>query len=247
MKSKVLISGGTGEIGTSIVDELVKNNHEIIILTRNPPTTLSDSKIEYLKCDLNNENDLNQIIENIKHNNINIYSLIICSGVNHINKIEAYTFDQINNIVQTNLTAPIHLIKSILPFLKKNKKSNIIIISSQAGIDPQVYNLVYSAAKSGLINLTKGLAKELGIFNIAVNCICPGDIESEMMNQAIDKLEKIEDKSKSDIKDTINCNIPIGRFGEVHEISSVVKYLVECQNSYLTGSNIVIAGGRTCH
>ncbi|HNW40259.1 MAG TPA: SDR family oxidoreductase, partial [Candidatus Omnitrophota bacterium] len=116
----------------------------------------------------------------------------------------------------------------LFPMLRE-KRGRIVIISSTSGQIGQAGQVNYSASKAGLIGAAKALAREVGKKNIFVNVVCPGVIETEMT----DKLPK----------DKILPLIPLGRFGKVEEVASVVNFLCTEEDMYIHGQIIGINGG----
>ena len=132
-----------------------------------------------------------------------------------------------------NLIAPLKLIQKVSENMKINNYGKIVNISSIWGIRSKEYRTLYSATKFGLNGITKSLARELGNYNILVNSIAPGYVNTEMTKMNV---------SKEDQK-IIKRNIPLQRFAEPEEIAQLVHFLVSDNNTYITGETITIDGG----
>ncbi|ENM5839698.1 SDR family oxidoreductase [Vibrio mimicus] len=131
-----------------------------------------------------------------------------------------------------NLSGAFYMCREVLPFMKECNSGNIVNISSaSARFGGELAGVDYIASKSGLIGLTKGLAYELKGFNIHVNAIAPGRIETDMTN-------------KADVEaDWARNNIPLGRLGRPREIAKLVKFLGSDDSSYIHGATIDCNGG----
>jgi 3-oxoacyl-[acyl-carrier protein] reductase len=162
--------------------------------------------------------------------------LVNNAGINYLAALEEITPDTMEAMVQVNLTAPLRLIKGLVPAMKKNRYGRIVNLSSIFGIVSKERRLLYTTTKSALIGMTKTLALELGGHNILVNCIAPGYVLTELTRQ---------NNSPEEI-DRISATIPMKRMAEPSEIAEVIAFLCSDKNTYITGQTIVVDGGFTC-
>lgn len=220
MKNKVvLVTGGSRGIGKAIVSLLKKEGYSVLSPTRDKLNLFDNSSIEkYIK----------------QNKDIKIDIIINNAGINHPQWIDEMTDDNIKNTIQINLEAPIRLIRGFVTNMKKNKWGRIINMSSAFGIVARGKQTLYSSTKHGINGLTKALALELAEYNILVNSVCPGFAATEMV------LRNPPEKVKMIEKD-----IPLGRLVKPIEIARLVKFLISEDNTYITGSNIIIDGGFT--
>lgn len=219
MAKYILITGSSRGIGKAIKEVLEKNN-EYICLTPNREV-----------LDLNNQKSVDKYLVNISK--YNIYGLVNCAGINIIGDINSIEDVQIDDMFNINLKTPLKLIKAVSKIMKENNCGKIVNISSIWGIRSKEYRTLYSSTKFALNGITKSLARELGRYNILVNSIAPGYINTEMTQQNVSKEEQLK------IKETI----PLNRFGEPEEIAKLVEFLISENNSYITGETITIDGG----
>lgn len=135
-----------------------------------------------------------------------------------------------HEVIETNLTGYFNMARSCIVNMMKRKAGNIINISSVAGVVGTARQANYSSAKAGIIGFTKSLAKEVGPYNIRVNAVAPGYIETDMTRDLRQRegLEKL---------------IPSGRFGLPEEVARVVSFLACGGSSYITGQVIKVDGG----
>jgi len=136
------------------------------------------------------------------------------------------------DVINTNLDGVFNLTKATLVTLLKQKSGNIVNITSVSGKIGLPRQTNYSAAKAGIIGFTKALAKEVGPYNIRVNAVAPGFIETDMLKDL-----------KKEYVDMMLAQVPLGRFGKAEEVAKVVKFLVSEESKYVTGQTIVIDGG----
>ena len=161
--------------------------------------------------------------------------LVNNAGINKDGFLMTTKLEDIQRIVDTNLLGTIRSCKMVIPHMIKNKSGKIINIASVAGIKGSIGQTAYSATKAGIIGLTRSLALELSRFNIQVNAVAPGFINTEMT-------KKLPERVKSEYANTI----PIKRFGEAAEVANLVKFLCSDECSYILGQTIVIDGGLSC-
>ena len=135
-------------------------------------------------------------------------------------------------VIDTNLTGVYNLTRSAITGFLKQKSGNIINISSVSGIIGLPRQTNYSASKAGMIGFTKALAKEVAPYNIRVNAIAAGFIETDMTKEL-----------KETFKNQMLTQIPLSRFGKAEEVAKAVKFLAGEESNYITGQVIVIDGG----
>jgi 3-oxoacyl-[acyl-carrier protein] reductase len=135
-------------------------------------------------------------------------------------------------VINTNLIGTINLSRAAIITLVKQKEGNIVNITSVSGITGLPRQTNYSASKAGIIGFTKALAKEVAPYNIRVNAVAPGFIETDMLADL-----------KDELKNKVMGKIPLARFGKSEEVAKVVKFLVSDMAGYITGQTIVLDGG----
>jgi len=153
--------------------------------------------------------------------------------------IGAVTESHWDLVVDTNLKGTFLCTQAAVKFMKEQKSGKIVNISSQAArMGDLVTSPHYTAAKAGVLGLTKHVAKEVGRYGISVNAICPGFIMSGP------RMERIwQERRETGTADEILKQIPLGRIGKVEEVARVVIFLCSDDASYITGATIDVNGG----
>ncbi|KPK43040.1 MAG: hypothetical protein AMJ78_00310 [Omnitrophica WOR_2 bacterium SM23_29] len=140
--------------------------------------------------------------------------------------------DDWQKVIDTNLGGVFNLTSAVITGFLKQNSGNIINITSVSGIVGMSQQTNYSASKAGVIGFTKALAKEVAKYNIRVNAVAPGYIETDMVKRLKEKR-----------RDELQKNIPLNRFGQPEEVAKAVKFLVSESADYITGQTIIIDGG----
>jgi 3-oxoacyl-[acyl-carrier protein] reductase len=140
--------------------------------------------------------------------------------------------DDWNSLLHTNLTSLFNCCRTVIRKMIPQRKGKIINISSISGILGTSGQTNYAATKGGVISFTKALAREIGPFNIHVNAVAPGLIESDVVSRM--PKEKVEAITKSS---------SLGRIGKPEEVAQAVLFLASEQSNYITGQTIIVDGG----
>ncbi|HEU5342798.1 MAG TPA: 3-oxoacyl-ACP reductase family protein [Ktedonobacterales bacterium] len=157
--------------------------------------------------------------------------LVNNAGITVDRTLKNLTIADWNVVVQTNLNGYFYTMKAALPHFMEQKHGKIIHISSFVGKSGNFGQANYSAAKAGIIGLTKTAAIEMARYNVTVNAVCPGFTETEMYTQVPEH-----------VKEQIVRRIPLGRVGTAHEVARAVRFLI-VDGDYITGSSLDINGG----
>ncbi len=218
-KLKVFITGASQGIGLSIATLFADHGHTVIA----PPREVLDlSDITSVRdYTSGHPNDFDVLINN--------------AGINPLQGILGIEYEAYLEIFQTNLFSGLELIKWCVPHWQQTRCGHVINISSIWGSVSKPRRLLYGASKSAVNNITKNLALELGEFNVLVNAIAPGFINTELtsLNNTPADLEKIREQ------------IPLRRLAEPVEVARLA-YFLGTRNTFITGQTIHIDGGYTC-
>lgn len=237
MTKNVLVTGVSKGIGKEIARGLKEAGFNLFLTSKNAELLRDTAKelgVEnFLTCDLADGNDLKNLGDWIKAKNIDV--LINNAGEYIYGAIETMTFEKMSHILDVNLLAPTYLSSVAAVNMKSKKWGRIINIGSISGVMGESYASLYSASKAGMSGLTKALALELAEFNITVNTINPGWVETEL------GLKSIEDSDFS-LEETLET-IPQKRFVKPEEIEKLIEYLISENAKGITGQGINLCAG----
>ena len=234
-----IVTGGAQGFGLAITKRFIESGAKVLIW---------DKDTEYLnKADLKNTHKIevdvsnyksveNAFAESLTHEN-KIDILINNAGIAGPNfKTWDYPLEEWQKVIDIDLTGVFYCCKTIVPHFIKNNYGRIVNISSIAGKEGNPNAMPYSAAKAGVIALTKSLGKELAENNISVNCVTPAPAKTRIFDQITQ--EHI---------DYMLSKIPRNRFVLVEELASLVAWMSSEENSYTTGSTFDLSGGRATY
>jgi acetoacetyl-CoA reductase len=159
--------------------------------------------------------------------------LVNNAGITRDGTLHKMTYDQWSAVIRTNLDSMFCMTRPLIEGMRDRNYGRIINISSINGQKGQAGQTNYSAAKAGVIGFTKALAQENARKGITVNCICPGYIDTEMVQAVPPK-----------VLESIISSIPVGRLGKAEEIASMVVYLASEQAAFVTGSVMTVNGAQ---
>ncbi len=230
----VLVTGGTRGSGAAIAKQFRANNANVIATGTNTDGLKIDNKIKYKTLDFSSEESTDIFIRFL--NDLPTVDVLINNaGINKVDQISEINKDDWDLLNKINLRGPFLLTKAVSKIMKKNRSGHIINISSIFGVVSKSGRTSYSSTKSGLIGLTKAVALDLAPFNIVVNSVSPGFVDTELTRKILNASEINE----------IEKTIPQKRFASPDEIAKIVILLSSEHNTYINGQNIIIDGGYT--
>ncbi len=231
----VLITGASRGIGAATARVFAENGYRVVINYKS-----SKQKAEALAeeiggiaicADVADSKQVSAMIEEIRQKVGGVDILVNNAGFAQFSMFDALTDEQWQSMMNVTLSGAFYCIRGVLPNMIHKKSGAIINISSIWGICGSACEVAYSAAKAGLIGMTKALAKEVGPSGITVNCVAPGMIDTEM-NQTLDSNTIAELCSET----------PLGRMGTPEDIAKTILFLAE-DGHFITGQVISPNGG----
>ena len=239
-KKVAVVTGGIQGFGLAVVERFLRSGAEVVIWEKDK-NLLDNFNIEgnvhKVQTDVSNfdsvEQSTDQTIKLFGQIDILINNAGI-AGPNH--KTWEYPIEDWQQVIDIDLNGVFYCCKSVVPNMISNNYGRIVNVASIAGKEGNPNAMPYSAAKAGVIALTKSLGKELADKNIAVNCVTPAAAKTRIFDQI----------SQEHI-DYMLSKIPRNRFLKVEELASMVSWLVSEENSYTTGAVFDLSGGRATY
>ena len=234
-----IVTGGAQGFGLAITKRFIESGARVLIWDKDTEylNKVDLKNIQKIEVDVSNYKSVeNAFAESLTHEN-KIDILINNAGIAGPNfKTWDYPLEEWQKVTDIDLSGVFYCCKTIVPHFIKNNYGRIVNISSIAGKEGNPNAMPYSAAKAGVIALTKSLGKELAENNISVNCVTPAPAKTRIFDQITQ--EHI---------DYMLSKIPRNRFVLVEELASLVAWMSSEENSYTTGSTFDLSGGRATY
>ena len=233
-----VVTGGASGIGLATTKKLLSEGANVVILDLKMDEEIINSlgeNVLYLKCDVSNEENVKNCIEEIIKKFNYIDYLVANAGIGgSASKPHEVSMDEWNKVISVNQTGIFLLNKYVINEMLKNGKGAVVNTSSMYGLVGSTTSFAYSASKGAINQMTRSLALTYARDNIRVNAIAPGYVDTPILSMVPDN-----------IKEAMGNELPIGRLGKDTEIANLICYLLSDDASFITGSIIPIDRGFT--
>jgi NAD(P)-dependent dehydrogenase (short-subunit alcohol dehydrogenase family) len=240
-KTAVIIGASSG-IGAQIAKDILSHGGSTILVSRNldklKKTFIETNRKICIQGDISTVKGCKKIYNSIKSVMQAIDYLVITAGQFYSRPLEKTTQSIWDKTINCNLKGPFFIIKHLIPLLEGGNGKSIVVISSILGSYGASNVSAYSASKGGLTLLVKSLAVELASKGFRINSISPGHIETNMITDLLSDIT---------IRNDIIQGYPIKRIGKPSDVSYLALYLLSEMSSWMTGSNIILDGGRSSY
>ena len=238
-KEKVaVVTGGASGIGLATTKKLLSEGANVVILDLKMGEEIINSlgeNVLYLKCDVSNEENVKNCIDEIIKKFDHIDYLVANAGIGgSSSKPHEVSMDEWNKVISVNQTGIFLLNKYVINEMLKSGKGAVVNTSSMYGLVGSTTSFAYSASKGAINQMTRSLALTYARENIRVNAIAPGYVDTPILSMVPDN-----------IKEAMGTELPIGRLGKDTEIANLICYLLSDDASFITGAIIPIDGGFT--
>lgn len=233
----VLITGGSSGIGKATAIECSKLGAKVIIVARNEEklkqtiALLNGEGHQYLVCDLNDISAVEKMVAELPI----LDGVVNNAGFTRLAPVPFVQEDLLKEILQTNTVAPIMITKLMLKKKKVKRGTSFVFTNSVAGLGKVTLgNTMYASSKGAITAFVQGAAKELASKGIRLNAVCPGMVETEIMQFGTVTEEQLEQDRQA---------YPLKRYGKPEEIAWAIIYLLSEAASWVTGTSLTIDGG----
>ncbi len=238
----VLITGASRGIGAAVAKLYAQYGANVVINYNHSEDkarelleqiTINQGNARIFKADVSKMNQCTAMVDWTVSEFGSIDILVNNAGIWKESAIEDMTEEKLAETLNSNLNGCFYCTTAVVPYMKKQKSGNIVFISSTAGQRGEALHSHYAASKGALISLTKSLAPELAGYNILVNCVAPGWVDTDMSHETI-----ISDDGPKYLS-----LIPLGRAANAEEIGWPILFLSSSYASFITGEILNVNGG----
>lgn len=251
-----VISGSTSGIGLALARAVASRGGDVVLNGLGDPAEIERTRAEmeascgvrvrYHGADMRKGEEITDMVAFARHELGRLDILVNNAGIQHVEAVEKFPSDKWEQIIAINLSSTFYATRAAIPIMKAQGRGRIINVASAHGLVASPFKSAYVAAKHGVIGFTKTVALELAQDNITCNAICPGFVETPIVEKQIADQARTRGMSKEDVlKNVILGSQPTKRFVTTDELAGLFLYLVSDLGASANGASFSIDGGWT--
>jgi 3-oxoacyl-[acyl-carrier protein] reductase len=223
----IVVSGASKGLGRAICERLISKGIEVFGIARN----VQDVPFPSMTCDISSYENVKKVSQKLNKDGIKVKGLINVAGIASMNLAVTTPFNISQNIINTNLLGTIYCCQLIAPLMIRNKAGSIINFSTIAVALGLKGESIYAASKAGVEGFTRSFAREMADFNINVNCIAPGPIDTDLLKGI----------TSTQIQKIVSQQIIPKQFSS-DSVSDIVEILLDKRSSSISGQILHVGG-----
>ncbi len=224
----VLVTGGNRGIGLATARLMAAQGHRVAVTYRSDPP----EDLLAVRCDVTSSEDVDRAFTEVEAAQGAVEVLVSNAGITDDGLLLRMSEQSFTDVLDTNLTAAYRVAKRASRAMLKNRFGRLVFVSSVVGLSGAAGQVNYAASKSGLVGLSRSIARELGSRGITSNVVAPGYVETDMT-------AGLSDARREELLKTV----PLGRAATPEEIAAVIGFLASDAGAYVTGAVLPVDGG----
>ena len=250
MASTIFITGGSTGIGRAAVERFVAEDWNVAFLdidTEKAAELLQnlgcDDRVLFVEGDTRSRDDIKKAVEATEARFGGIDALFANAGIHRNNQILTITDEELHRIVDINLFGTVHTLQAVVPAIIRRGGGSVVINCSDQWFIGKPNSFAYGMTKGALGQITRSLSIDLAKHNIRVNAICPGSIDTPLLEGALRRSSEANNVSYDELYQAENDLYDRGRMGKPEEVANLVYFLASGQSTFITGAHYAIDGG----
>lgn len=247
-ESLAVVTGVAGGIGRATVVRLAADGFFVVGVDRDAnglsqlarDQVVPSDQLDLLQLDVTDYSAVSSLFSRIGTRGRDVTAIACCAGIVGDTSIDPSPPGW-DAVIDINLRGSFAMASAGLPLLERHPgQASLVFVASVSGLVGSPYSPVYAASKGGVVQLSRSLARRAGAVGVRVNCVCPGPVETPMLEQA---LGRDGDEHRASRHEALIATVPLGRVAAPSEVAAVVSFLVGPDSSFVNGAVIPVDGG----
>jgi NAD(P)-dependent dehydrogenase (short-subunit alcohol dehydrogenase family) len=242
-----IVTGATRGIGEATAARFQRDGYHVVavdVLDAASPTPKAGAGgFEFVRCDVADEPSVRNLVERVVAERGRVDVLANIAGVVLVKPLHLTEWSEFQRMVSTNLGGTFLFLKYVLPVMQMQRRGAVVNMGSVSGHVGQVDHSLYGATKAAVISLCRGLAWEMAPYNIRINSVSPGSVDTAMLRGDIEIESKSTGKPFDELKRVRQAEQALKRWAQPEEIAAAVAFLASDEASFITGTDLLVDGG----
>ena len=240
----IIITGGARGIGAATAQLFAREGACVYVLDIRPLEYQAE-QVQLIDCDVSKPEQVSAAVKQVQTAVKSIDYLFCNAGIHLFANIEETNLIDLHQVVATNLLGTIYCLQSVLPVMRAQRAGVVVLMGSDQAFIAKEQCAIYGATKAALAQLAKSTALDYAPYNIRVNCICPGTIDTAMYRNVIHQFVNKTGLTEAEVHTAVTSKLPLKRVGQVEEVAKIVSLMCSDDASFMTGAVVSVDGGYT--